>query len=111
MGRSHLDTEALDTLKEVMEDEFQLLIDTFIQDSSERLVNLQGALQRDDAEEVRRLAHSFKGSSGNIGAPHLSELCAQVEASGREAQLAGVASTLAAIETEFAAVKEELAQL
>jgi len=111
MSSSHVDIEALEMLKEVMEDEFQLLIDTFVQDSTDRLVTLREALASGDADEVRRAAHSFKGSSSNIGAGPLSEICFALEEGGRTNQLDGLEQKLAEAEVEFEAVKVALANL
>lgn len=111
MSSSHVDIEALETLKEVMEDEFQLLIDTFVQDSTDRLGALREALANGDADGLRRAAHSFKGSSSNIGAIPLSEICFVIEEGGRNNQLDGLDQKLAEAEAEFEAVKVELANL
>ncbi len=71
----HLDYDTLDTLKQVMEDDFSLLIDTFVQDSTSRISTLREIIQREamqnavmqspEADLIRRAAHSLKGSSSN----------------------------------------------
>jgi HPt (histidine-containing phosphotransfer) domain-containing protein len=102
---NHLDYDALNTLKDVMEDDFSLLIDTFIQDSSERLQKLQTIITSGNADLIRRAAHSFKGSSSNIGAPNLSSLCAALERRALEGDLNNLDQQLRAIEEEFARVE------
>lgn len=108
MSSVHIDHEAIVTLKEVMEDEFQLLIDTFLSDSEERLEALREGVSALDADAVRRAAHSFKGSSSNIGAPQLAEICFKMEEAGRTNQLDNLPRLLAEAEAEFAVVKQEI---
>lgn len=101
----HLDYETLKTLKEVMEDDFALLIDTFVQDSTERIRTLQTVIHGKDADLIRRAAHSFKGSSSNIGAPQLSVLCSILEKKALANNFGGLADDLHSIEQEFAQVQ------
>jgi HPt (histidine-containing phosphotransfer) domain-containing protein len=107
----HLDYETLNTLKDVMEDDFALLIDTFIQDSTERIRTLGDVIQGTDADLIRRAAHSFKGSSSNIGAPQLSALCSSLEKKALDNNFDGLANDLADIEQEFAQVQQLLRAL
>ena len=104
----HLDYEILDTLKQVMEDDFALLIDTFIQDSTDRIQTLHQVIKGTDADLVRRAAHSFKGSSSNIGAVHLSSLCAAMEKKALSGSFDGLQTDLQLIEQEFAQVESLL---
>jgi len=57
------------------------LIDLFLDDTAVQLESLKGAVAKNDVIEVRRLAHLVKGSSGNIGAVGLAELCQEMEKS------------------------------
>jgi HPt (histidine-containing phosphotransfer) domain-containing protein len=108
---NHLDYNALNTLKDVMEDDFSLLIETFIQDSSERLQKLQTLISGGNADLIRRAAHSFKGSSSNIGATNLSLLCGALERRALEGDLNHLDQQLRAIEEEFARVEILLQEL
>jgi HPt (histidine-containing phosphotransfer) domain-containing protein len=101
----HLDYDILNTLKQVMEDDFALLIDTFVQDSSDRIKTLHQVIQGADADLVRRAAHSFKGSSSNIGAIHLSSLCAAIEKKALGGSFEGLHDDLQLVEQEFVQVE------
>ena len=101
----HLDYDILNTLKQVMEDDFALLIDTFVQDSADRINTLQQVINGKDADSVRRAAHSFKGSSSNIGAVYLSSLCAAMEKKALGGSFEGLQADLQRIEQEFAQVE------
>ncbi len=68
MSAPHLDDRVLASLQEVTEDEYPVLLDTFVLDSEERLRSLHAALQAGDAQALRHTAHSFKGGSSNMGA-------------------------------------------
>lgn len=100
----HLDYDTLNTLKQVMEDDFALLIDTFVQDSTDRISTLREVMNGADTDLIRRAAHSFKGSSSNIGALQLSALCSAVEKKALANNLEGLAGDLDSIEHEFAQV-------
>ena len=82
--KPHLDEEALAELRDVMEDEFPVLIENYINDSRERISALEDAIEAGDAEECRKTAHSFKGSCINIGAPRLGSICFLAEQAARE---------------------------
>lgn len=108
---NHLDYPVLDSLKDVMEDDFVLLLETFIQDSNERIEKLQLLVITDDKDAIRRAAHSFKGSCSNIGATHLTTLCSDLEKKALAGDLARLGEDLAVIEQEFAQVRHLLHEL
>ncbi|MBW4933710.1 Hpt domain-containing protein [Marinobacter sp. F4206] len=97
----HLDEEALAELQDVMDDEFEVLIHTFLNDSRERIAGLKQAVNGQDADALAHMAHSFKGSCINIGAPQLGELCRVAENAGKEQRLDDAPATVDAIESEF----------
>ena len=104
----HLDYETLNTLKQVMEDDFNLLLETFRQDSTDRLQKLREVIQGTDADPIRRAAHSFKGSSSKIGAQQLSALCAALEKKALAGNLQGLVADVDQIEQEFLLVQSSL---
>lgn len=105
IDKPHLDEEALAELRDVMEDEFDVLIHTYISDSADRITTLRQALEEADDQTFTKSAHSFKGSSVNIGAPLLGALCLQAETAGRNGKLSEAAETLDVIEQEFQTVR------
>ncbi len=105
VSEPHLDEPALRALQEVMEDDYLLLLDTFLLDSAERLGLLRQGLAQGDAQALRLAAHSFKGSCSNMGAPQLAALCRSLEEQARRGQLEGVDSLLEQIERELAIVR------
>lgn len=100
-----IDEAALAELRSIMGDDFQLLIDTFINDSEQRIVALQEAVDNRDAELLRTSAHSFKGSSLNISAGRLTKICQDLEDRGRELRLEGVDIALEDLKIAYDDVK------
>jgi len=107
-GKQHLDAAAVAELKGVMGSDFALLAQTFFTDSGQRIEAVRAALDASDAEALRRAAHSFKGSSSNMGAPHLAELCRALEELGRGGSVQGGRQLLDELAAEFDAVRVEL---
>ncbi|WP_101759371.1 Hpt domain-containing protein [Oceanicoccus sp. KOV_DT_Chl] len=107
----HIDLEALKELQAVMGEEFSLLIDTFTSDSILRIEGIKAAVASADPEAIRRAAHSFKGSAGNMAAIRLTELCRSMEEIGFQGSSDGCAELLVSIEAEYEQVKTVLASL
>lgn len=110
MTESHIDSEALEELKDVMEDEFQSLIETFIVDADKKMIMLRAAIDANNADEVGKVSHSFKGSCSNIGAPVLSGLCKRSEDMGRNQDISSVEPVYSEIAEEYQLVRSLLAQ-
>ena len=89
MPLKHLDEVILEDLRDVMEDEYATLIETYVNDSIARLQSIKGAVESGVADKIRETAHTLKCSSSNIGAVHLSELCKKLEDMGRNDQTEG----------------------
>lgn len=108
---NHLDVSALKELKEVMDDDFQLLIETYIEDTDARVNTLATCIDQQDAEEIKKIAHSIKGSSSNLFAQNLASLCQKIEDMGRVGSFEGVQEMMVQVKTEYASVREELQNL
>jgi HPt (histidine-containing phosphotransfer) domain-containing protein len=91
-----------------MEDEFPVLLDTFMADSAERLRQIQQAHVQADGQALRLAAHSFKGSCSNMGAPLLAGLCKQLEDIARRDQLTDAPVLIQQIEQEYGLVRDLL---
>jgi HPt (histidine-containing phosphotransfer) domain-containing protein len=99
---THIDREALSVLREVMEEAYPELLDTFLADSESRLVELRKAV---DAKALSEVAHSFKGSASNMGALRLAELCQELESEAKVKSPSEIARLVADITGEFAEVR------
>ncbi|MCF5713237.1 Hpt domain-containing protein [Pseudomonas tremae] len=103
----HLDYSVLNALQEVMEDEYPTLLDVFLKDSEQRIVQLRQAVETGnmDLQELSLTAHSFKGSSSNMGALRLSDLCRQLEDCARQHQSLGLAELVGKIDNEYLTIR------
>ena len=106
--RSAVDSGTLDELCEVMGDDIVELLDAYLEDTANRLDELNRAV--DSAPEVLvSVAHTLKGSSANVGARVFAERCAVVHqravADGSDPQLQALVSGLGA---EFERVRSAL---
>lgn len=104
----HLDAQVLTELEQLLGDDFTELVDTFLKDSMQRIEELEGTIQSTVAEDVRYAAHSFKGSSLNLGALRLSELCRQLEEMAVQGRLYRSCECLEQIKAEFEQVADQL---
>jgi len=101
----HLDLAALAELKDIMEDDFPVLIDTFVADVEIKLLDMVQIIASGDAEALRQIAHSVKGSSGNVSAIQLSEYARMLESMGRDNKLDGATDVYVLFKEEYEAVK------
>ena len=104
----HLDMRLISELRELMEDDFGELIDTYLHDSELRRQQIVDAVASTEVTAIRNAAHSLKGSSSNIGAVQLAHLCQSLEDMGRAGNVANTSTALAAIEKELLAVQQLL---
>ncbi|WP_085723347.1 Hpt domain-containing protein [Pseudomonas sp. R37(2017)] len=103
MDDTHVDRGVLSALREVMEEGYPDLLDIFLADSEERLKILKAT---DSAVALLvETAHSFKGSSSNMGALRLTELCHQLEQQARSLPGAAVQELVDKIDDEFAGIR------
>ena len=114
---NHVDLHVLATLREVMEGEYPALLEVFIKDSEQRVIELNGLIRDPGfsipgAQHLKQLAdkvHSFKGSCSNMGAVHLTDLCRELEELARSPVGLGgaeITQRAAAITEEFSVVRD-----
>lgn len=104
LSPAHVDPKALEALRDVMEDQYPILLDSFLEDSRARLAQLQAARDAGDLRAVSLAAHSLKGSSSNLGAVALAALCSALERCALQPPAEDVAVLIEAITVEFALV-------
>ena len=84
------------------------LIELFLTDVPPELVALREAVESGDAHSVERIAHTLKGSGGNMGAVRMAAICAELEEIGRSETLAGAPVWISRLEEEFERVRVAL---
>lgn len=74
-----LDRALLNERRLVMADAFAELLAAYLEDSARLMAEIADALERADLDRLRRAAHELRGSSANVGAATLAELCSELE--------------------------------
>lgn len=113
-----LDRAVLENLLELqLEGEPKILgelVEALLDDTLHRLTDLRKAISRGDAQAVKETAHALKGSSGNMGAKRMAQVCEDLEETGRSGDLTPAPEQLAVLEDEFgrarAALETELSR-
>jgi PAS domain S-box-containing protein len=104
---SSLDINSLNELKQVMEEDFEVLIPAYIQSSESNIDEMWSSYKLQDIKTMQRMAHSLKSASANVGATLLSTLAEVLEqdcANNSDIPI----SQLQAIKTEFIKVTQLL---
>ncbi len=85
------------------------LIPMFLEDAALLLTQIHKAVVTSDAEQLKRAAHTLKGSSASLGLTSLSELSREIEFIGRQNSWQDAPAKLAQMEAEFAQINTALA--
>jgi HPt (histidine-containing phosphotransfer) domain-containing protein len=104
-----IDKAKLDELREILEDEgLQELIADFFELCNSDIQNLKQASLADVTEDIFRISHGLKSSSGNLGFVKMSELCRNLETQARTKELTDAELQTQSIIDEFNHLKELL---
>lgn len=106
-----LDPDVQSSLSELMQDDYELLLRTFMRDAEMRLEHLRLNLGAQNWAAFRHTAHSFRGSCGNMGAMALQEACHAAEQAAREANAAAARKAFDEISQLYGRVCAQLTQL
>ncbi|MYM68264.1 response regulator [Pseudoduganella sp. FT55W] len=87
------------------------VLQAFLHDTPAQLHALRLAISADDAEQLRKTAHSLKSSAANVGAATLAQRSKELEHLGRNHTTAGAAPLLADMERSFQAARQALGAL
>lgn len=87
------------------------ILELYLGDSPDRLEILRRGLAQGDLREVERAAHALRGSSANLGAGTLAELCHRLEKLPADQMPAGGEARLAALEAEYGRVAQAMREL
>ena len=87
------------------------LIETFLGHVPEQIATLSTALERREADVIRREAHTMKSNAASFGALRLAELCRELEAGVKAGTLDGAPDLLDRIATELERVSDDLGRI
>jgi two-component system, sensor histidine kinase and response regulator len=85
-----------------------ILITNFLNDVPNRLAGLRDALQHSDVGALARVAHELNGTSGNLGARQMRQLCIELQAVGKTKDLSKAWPLFAQLVSEFELVRQRL---
>ncbi len=109
---SAIQRQALENIRALSAENGDALLDkilhTYLRDTPEQFTTLRLAIQHDDSEALRLLAHRLKSGSANVGAQLLASTCRELEQLGRQHTTSGAAALLANMEQQFHAVRQAL---
>jgi HPt (histidine-containing phosphotransfer) domain-containing protein len=108
MSAMRIDRAAILEIQEMLEDEFVELVNTYKKDIDNKIAALGLAIDATDDDTIRKLSHSMKGASLNLGVIHFGELCHGLEEDAKVAIRSQYANHLAKIQEEKPMVFAEL---
>jgi CheY-like chemotaxis protein/HPt (histidine-containing phosphotransfer) domain-containing protein len=104
-----LDQSVLADLRELGDQGFLAeLYELFLEDVPAQLEALRKDIEGGDAPSVERVAHTLKGSCGNIGATRMAAICAELEEAGRSGDLPCALALAARLKAELGRVRVAL---
>ena len=106
-----INDSVLDTLKEIMEDEFTGLLDSYLEDAPSLLNDLKQSAKEADLQVLVRAAHTLKSSSNNLGASLLAGVAFEIEKNGKENKLTDAVELIPQIEKALELTVEALQKI
>lgn len=110
-----LDPQAIENLRALSPDTdnsfLRELIEIYLQDTPERISEIESAIEQGNAGGAMRAAHTIKGSSGNFGARQLVARALEIETLAKAGNLGLIPALLQLLKDEYAQVGVALKQL
>lgn len=105
-----LDESVLRELKEIMEDDYVDLLQTYLRNAPQLLAQVRAAITQGDVKAMLIPVHSLKSSSANVGAIELSELAKETEKLVRAGNFAEAERAFRAVDAGYRDVENALQQ-
>jgi HPt (histidine-containing phosphotransfer) domain-containing protein len=111
-GSPAIDPEAIEQLR-LLEDDDQPnvvaeLVTLYLDHAPPKLAAIRDGIAAGDAGAVKRAAHSLKGSSANVGARGMQQVCEALEQQAGGGNVSGAPALLGQLEQELAVVTAAL---
>ncbi|WP_257288173.1 ATP-binding protein [Endozoicomonas sp. SESOKO2] len=106
-----LNMATLNTLKDIMEEEFDTLVESYLEDAPSLLKDIQNASKEADLQIMIRAAHTLKSSSNNFGASLLAGIALEVEKMGKDNQLSDAIELIPKLENALTKTTHALKSL
>ena len=91
----------INSLREATGEVFDMILDTYMKDAQKNVESMIVSSQSHDTDELLRLTHTLKGSSRNVGASELADLCESLEKDLRNGEHSDLDQRVTNISTSF----------
>ncbi|MBK5284673.1 MAG: response regulator [Bacteroidia bacterium] len=110
-----INSNVIQRLKELNQrvdpDFFQVVINMFLQQSPHLIEEIKHYFEEGQYDKMGQAAHKLKGSSLNLGASNLAELCKQIEVKARNNELSGIDKMIDSLKSVYDRTESELKKL
>ena len=106
-----LDMDQIEDLRGLDDGQGQVLASiagAYLQQAPQQIAELKAHVSAGNFPGIGATAHSFKGSSGNLGASRVAVVCKSLEVAGKGQDGSQLAPLLATLEREFAQARTAL---
>ena len=108
-----LDVEVLKALERVKTDDgldlLVELIDLYLEDTPQRIMAIRSAAAEKNWVQLKRAAHTVKGSSGTLGLRQVARVCQELEEASSPGSTEGVEALVQLLEYKFLKARQALA--
>lgn len=88
-----------------VESDFEALLPKFMTNRKKEIVTMREALERNDLEGIRKIAHGMKGAGGSYGFDRVTAMAATIEQAAKAGSAAPIASELDLLSTYLERVR------
>ena len=110
-----IDAESIENLRALNPDDgdefLREIVTIYLEDTPQRIAELEESLAGGDAPRFVRAAHSVKGSSANLGAMAVRQIAEKLEHHSSKHGLVDVADLIAALKVQFGLAQAEFSKL
>jgi HPt (histidine-containing phosphotransfer) domain-containing protein len=103
-----IDYDNLNMLKEVIGDDLQPILNSFLEITPDLMSKLSIAIESGIASDVQHHAHTLKGSAANVGATVLPELSYALETMGKQGDLSDAKTQFEKIQVAYEALSNAI---
>lgn len=104
----------IDDVLERVQDDWELLFELFTifeGDYEQKRAALDDLIKAGDLEQIKNLAHSMKGASGNISAKAVHQTCAQMELFAEQNNVREIERLLKTLDQQYAQLQKCINEL
>ncbi|MGM8885338.1 Hpt domain-containing protein [Psychrobacter sp. 1U2] len=105
-----IDDAQFEEMRDLLEEDFVDLVQTFIDDSKQRIILMQAAQANNDNANGFEFAHALKGASATLGATQLTELSEHLEVACRQQQISSQTDLIMRLSAALLDVEQEINQ-